>query len=61
MRTVQLDKNAGAKKLRDDCNREKLVRCILLPRKLREKSDEEVLDFGATNGYLTLSFDKTLF
>src|SRR5437899_1267257 len=26
-----------------------------------EKSDEEVLDFGATNSYLTLSFDKTLF
>lgn len=61
MRTVQLDKNAGSKKFKNACNQEGLVRCILLPRGVREKSDAEVLDFGASNQYLTVSFDRGLF
>ncbi len=60
MRTVQLDKNAGSKKLRDACNEEGVVRCILLPREIRDQSDEAVLEFAIRNGYLTLTFDRPL-
>ena len=50
MRTVQLDKNAGSKKLRDACNEQGVVRCILLPRDVRDQSDEAVPQFAITNG-----------
>jgi hypothetical protein len=61
MRTVLLDKNAGSKKFRDACNREGVVRCILLPRSIRDSNDESVLEFAISNGYLTLTFDRPLF
>ncbi len=60
MRTVQLDKNAGSKKFRDVCNREGVVRCMLLPRNVRDQSDDTVLEFAISNGYLTLTFDRPL-
>lgn len=61
MRTVQLDKNAGGRKLKDACNKEGIVRCILLPHDVRERSDAEVLEFGIENGYLTLTFDRQFY
>ncbi len=43
IRIVQLDKNAGGKKLRNACNEQGAVQCELLPEDLRDKlSDEEV-------------------
>jgi hypothetical protein len=61
MRTVQLDKNAGGKKLRDECNRQGVVQCVLLPPEVRDLSDPEVVEHGIRNGYLTLTFDRGLF
>jgi hypothetical protein len=60
MRTVLLDKNAGSKKLRDSCNEEGAVRCVLLPRLVRDSSGESVLNFAIANGYLTLTFDRPM-
>ncbi len=62
IRIVQLDKNAGGKKLRNACNEQGAVQCELLPEDLRDKlSDEEVVEFGSKNGYLTLTFDTGFF
>jgi hypothetical protein len=62
MRVVQLDKNAGGKDLRDACNRQGKVRCVLLPRRVRDTAtDPEVVELGAKNRRLTLTFDKGFF
>ena len=60
-RTVTLDKNSGSKKLRDACNQEEHVRCILLPHDIRDADDRTVLEFGIQNNYLILTFDKPLY
>jgi hypothetical protein len=59
MRTVQLDENAGGKKLRDYCNGEQRVQCFLLPPRLKGGSDCQVASFGAEHGNLTVTFDRT--
>jgi hypothetical protein len=61
MKTVQLDKNAGGKKLRDACNAEGLVQCFLLPKLHRDMNDEDVLKLAINKGNLTLTFDRPLF
>lgn len=59
MRTAQLDKNAGGKKLRDLCNAQGLVRCFLLPEGVRVAGDQEVAEFAINHQNLTLTFDRT--
>src|SRR5438552_17426258 len=58
MRTVQLDKNAGGKKLREYCNQDGAVECFLLPPAVRDAEDADVADFGVRHGNLTLTFGK---
>jgi predicted nuclease of predicted toxin-antitoxin system len=57
-RSVQLDKSAGGRKLRDLCNAEGSVACYLLPESIRDTAtDAEVVLFAKKRGNLTVTFD----
>lgn len=62
MRRVQLDKNAGSNKLRNQCNQQNFVECHLLPMQpfdLRNKgTDREVAEFAIQHNKLTVTFDR---
>ena len=58
MRSIQLDKNAGGKKLRDACNEEGIVCCTLLPEAFRDADDPDIAALGFAKGHLTLTFDR---
>jgi hypothetical protein len=59
MKSVQLDKNSGAKSFCKRCNEQGLVRCYLLPENVRDKDDADVARFAIQHENLTLTFDRT--
>ena len=60
MNEVQLDKNSYARRLRDECNREGLVRCYAPPHRLLNADDERVIAFASDHGRLLLTYDRAI-
>lgn len=60
MKSVLLDKNAGDRRWRNACRQENLVDCDLLPRRLRDAPDTQVLEFAIENNRLVVTFDRLI-
>ena len=57
---IQLDKNTGDKRLRDACQLEGIVGCELLPRSVRDETDDVVLEYIIREQFVTFTFDRSI-
>ena len=57
---IQLDKNTGDKRLRDACQLEGIVGCELVPRSVRDETDDVVLEYIIREQFVTFTFDSGL-
>lgn len=57
---IQLDKNSGSKKLRDECNSSCGMSCQLLPRGIRDAEDPDVIRYSHSEKRLLVTFDRAL-
>lgn len=60
MNDVQLDKNSYARRLRDECNQEGVIRCYAPPHRLLNAADEQVIGFAREHGRLLLTYDRSI-
>lgn len=60
MNFIQFDKNTGDKRLRAACLEEGIVDCELLPRRLRDETDDVVLEYVIQNGFVIFTFDREI-
>ena len=60
MNFVQLDKNTGDKRLKAACLKEGIVECDLLPRELRDQTDDVVLEYVIERNVVTFTFDQRI-
>lgn len=60
MKDVQLDKNSYARRLRDECNREGVVRCYAPAHRILNADDEQVIGFANEHGRLLLTYDRSI-
>lgn len=60
MNDVQLDKNSYARRLRDQCNKEGIVKCCAPPHHLLDAADEMVIAFAIQSERLLLTYDRPI-
>ena len=60
MNFIQFDKNTGDKRLRAVCLEEGIVDCELLPRRLRDETDDVVLEYVIQNRFVIFTFDREI-
>lgn len=57
---IQLDKNTGDKRFKAACMDERIVDCDLLPRRVRDKEDDEVLEYVIEQELVIFTFDNKI-
>jgi hypothetical protein len=60
MNFVQLDHNAGDKRLKAACLAEQIIDCDLLPRQLRDRDDATVLEYIIQHEFVMFTFDRNI-